>query len=206
VDIEREYAHEASLSHQVPEARLLSGKELIILLGHDRRKRATREDRKLTRAALFVRWVLGIVVIIFLLLGVSFIFIPTNMIGAMDITAEPGKALADIRAVYGGLNLAFGILLGACFLRKQWAAGLAISTLAWTCLLAGRLVGIVWDAQARDVLTIGLFASEVLGAVLSAVAWFLVRQPEPAEPPAAASQRMERRADAAPTPDADSGA
>jgi len=131
------------------------------------------------RTALFVRWVLGIAAAIFLLLGIGFMFIPSNMIGAMDITAEPGKALADIRAVYGGLDLAVGILLAVCFFRKEFATGLAVSTLVCTCIFCGRLIGIAWD-PARDVLTFGLFASEVLGAVLSAVAWFLARQPDTA--------------------------
>ena len=135
----------------------------------------------MTRAALFVRWVLGISAIVFLLLGLAFTFIPATMIPAMDINAEPGKALADIRAVYGGLDLAIGILLAFFFFRREWATGLAVSTLVCTCLFAGRLVGIVWD-PARDILTFSLFAAEVLGAVLSGVAWFLARQPEPSEP------------------------
>ncbi len=129
----------------------------------------------MTRSALFVRWVLGLSAGVFLLLGLAFIFLPGAMIPAMDIKAEPGKALADVRAVYGGLDLAFGILLGICFFRKDWANGLAISALACTCLFFGRLVGILVD-PARDVLTFGLFASEVIGAVLSAVAWFLARR------------------------------
>jgi hypothetical protein len=133
------------------------------------------------RTALFVRWVLGILAVVFLLLGVACIFVPRMMIGAMDIQAEPGKALADIRAVYGGLDLAIGILLAVCFVRKEWATGLAIGTLVCTCIFGGRLVGIIWD-PAQDILTFGLFASEVLGAVLAAVAWFLARQPEPAQP------------------------
>lgn len=135
----------------------------------------------MTRTALFVRWVLGLSAIIFGLIGLAFVFFPGTMIPAMDITAEPGKALSDIRAVYGGLDLALGILLGICFIRKEYADGLAISTLFCTCIFLGRLVGIAFD-PARDILTFGLFASEVLGAVLSAIAWFLARQPEVATP------------------------
>jgi hypothetical protein len=142
----------------------------------------------LTRTALFVRWLLGIVAAIFLALGVAFLAIPTNMLGAMDIQAEPGKALADIRAVYGGLDLAIGILMAICFFRKQFSSGLGIGALALTCMFSGRLIGILID-PAQDVLTIGLFVSEVLGAVLCGVALFLARQPEP-EPVAAAAPEV----------------
>lgn len=131
----------------------------------------------MSRTALFVRWMLGILAAVFLLLGLAFMFLPKMMIGALGIKAESGLALADIRAVYGGLDLALGILLVICFLRKEWATGLAIGTLAYTCLFAGRLVGILVDG-ANDILTFGLFALEVLGAVLAALAWFLARQPD----------------------------
>lgn len=142
----------------------------------------------MSRTALFVRWILGILAAVFLVLGLAFMFLPTTMIGAMDITAGSPKALADIRAVYGGLDLALGILLTICFLRKEWAVGLAIGTLVCACLFAGRLVGILLDG-ADDILTFGLIASEALGAILAAVAWFLARSPEPiavsaAPPPA----------------------
>ncbi len=136
----------------------------------------------MSRTALFVRWVLAILAAVFLLLGLAFMFLPNMMVGAIDITAGSPKALADIRAVYGGLDLALGILLLICFLRKEWATGLAIGTLTCTCLFAGRLVGILIDG-ANDILTFGLIASEVLGAVLAAVAWFLARQPEPVAAP-----------------------
>jgi len=132
----------------------------------------------LTRTALFIRWVLGLTTAIFLGLGVAFMFAPGMMIGAIDLKAESPKALADVRAVYGGLDLTIGILLGYCFLRKQWATGLGIGALTCLCLLTGRLVGILVD-PARDILTYGLFGSEALGAVLGAVGWFLARQPEP---------------------------
>ncbi len=136
-----------------------------------------------SRAALFVRWVLGVSAAVFLALGLAFMFVPDMMIDAIDLKAESPKALADVRAVYGGLRLAVAILLAICFFRKHWANGLAISALVCTCLFSGRLVGIVVD-PARDILTYGLFASAVLGAALSAVAWFLARRPESAAPAA----------------------
>lgn len=132
----------------------------------------------MTRTALFVRWVLGISAAIFLILGLLYTFMPAMMIGAMDIKADPGKALADIRAVYGGLDLAIGLTLVYYFFRKQWATGLGISALVCACLALGRTVGVIVD-PATDILTFGLLASEVIGAVLSAVALFLARQPEP---------------------------
>lgn len=154
----------------------------------------------MSRTALFVRWVLGIAAAVFIGLGLTFIFAPNLMLPAMDIKAEPGKALADIRAVYGGLDLAFGVLLAICFFRKQFANGLGIGALAFTCLFAGRLVGIIFD-PANDILTYGLFASEVLGAVLSAVAWFLARQPEPAPAAAVVAPTTELKS-STPTPEA----
>lgn len=131
----------------------------------------------MTRSALFVRWVLGVTGALFLGLGLACIFVPSMIIGAVDVKAEPGKALADIRAVYGGLDLAIGTLLIYYFVRKQWTTGLGISTLVCGCLALGRLVGILLD-PATDILTFGLFGIEVLGAVLSAVGLFLARQPE----------------------------
>ena len=131
----------------------------------------------MTRTALFVRWVLGIVAAVYLVLGLTFMFLPSTMIGAIDLNAGSPKAMADVRAVYGGLELAIGILLFACFFRKQFGSGLAIGALMLTCMAVGRLVGIVYD-PARDALTYGLLAAEVVGVVLCAVALFLARQPE----------------------------
>ena len=131
----------------------------------------------MTRTDLFVRWVLGVAAAIFIALGVAFMFAPSMMIDSIGLKAESKVAMADVRAVYGGLDLAIGILLVFCFFRKHWANGLAISVLACACLFSGRLVGIFLE-PAQDALTFLLFASEVLGAVLSAVAWFLARRPE----------------------------
>lgn len=132
----------------------------------------------MTRTALFVRWVLGIVAAVFLALGLLYIFFPKLMISAIGIEDAPKVAMADIRAIYGGLDLFLGIVLGMLFLRKDWAAGLGLGALALTCIFIGRLTGILLDG-ANDILTFGLFASEVIGAVLCGVGWFLARKPEP---------------------------
>jgi len=147
---------------------------------------AGREELHVTRTALFVRWVLGVGAAVFLAIGFAAMFLPGMVIRTVGLEAGSELAMADVRAVYGGLDLAIGILLAYCFVRKHLANGLAISALVCTCLFSGRLVGIIVD-PARDFLTYGLFAVEVLGAVLSAVAWFLARQPEVTVTPVAAS-------------------
>ena len=133
----------------------------------------------MSRAALFVRWVLGFLAATFLLIGLSFLFIPKAIMGVVDIATESSTGVADIRAVYGGLDLAIGILLGLSFLRKEWSTGLAVGTHTCACMAGGRLLGMARDG-ASDILTFGLLGVELLGAALAAVAWFLARQPEPA--------------------------
>ncbi len=129
----------------------------------------------MTRTAKFARGVLIASAIAFLGIGLAFLFFPSQMSGAVSIQTTSGTGVGDIRTVYGGLDLATGVLLGYLALRRRWTDGLAIATLFFISIVLGRLLGLMLDSP-HNVISYILFGLEVTAAVLSAVAYFFARQ------------------------------
>lgn len=129
----------------------------------------------MTRTAKFAHWVLIVSALTFLGIGISFLFFPSQMSGAVSISTTSGTGVGDIRTVYGGLDMATGLLLGFLALRRRWVDGLAISTLFFTCIVCGRLLGLMLDSP-HTVMSYILFGLEITAAVLAAVAYFIARQ------------------------------
>ncbi|MCB9707087.1 MAG: DUF4345 domain-containing protein [Myxococcales bacterium] len=107
-------------------------------------------------------------------LGVAFLIWPTEMVANVDIHATSALARNDIRAVYGGLEVALGVtLLGA---REPVAQGLAIRLLAllFCGLVLSRVLSIVVDGAPADPGAL-LLALELSGLAATAVAFRKLR-------------------------------
>jgi hypothetical protein len=128
-----------------------------------------------TRTAKFAHWVLIVSAVAFLGIGISFMFFPSQMSGAVSVSTTSGTGVGDIRTVYGGLDIATGILLGYLALRKRWVDGLAVAALFFVCIVCGRLLGLVLDSP-HNVISYILFGLEITAAVLAVVAYFFARQ------------------------------
>jgi len=105
--------------------------------------------------------------LVFAVIGVGFLIVPETWARWVGIVLPSPLARIDLRATYGGFDLAFGIFLLACarngaWLRPGlWACGLALAGFA-----AGRIIGMVAEGAAPRRM-LGLLAVELSLAVLS---------------------------------------
>lgn len=114
------------------------------------------------------RLVLALVAAIFAGLGLAFALAPATMMAAVDIAVPTPLAAGDVRAVYGGMQLAIGALLLAAAARAAWVrAGLLAATALFAGLLAGRLLGVALDG-APSAFGWLLAAAELAGLAISA--------------------------------------
>ncbi len=112
------------------------------------------------------RSVLAVSALVFLGIGLVFLAAPDSLLPRVNITAPPGTALTDIRAVYGGLDLGIGLFLIFCWTKRQYALGLTACAFTLSGLACGRIIGIAIDSN-QDNITFILLAAEVIGAVLA---------------------------------------
>lgn len=114
----------------------------------------------------FVLWLGGLG---FLGFGLAFLVQPLETLGAAGIMLQGEPAATEIRAFYGGLEVALGALLLAADLRGRQREGLILSLACYGGIGAARLLGIVLAGSATPFLWFAL-ATEAVLAALSAVA------------------------------------
>ena len=104
--------------------------------------------------------------LVFLGVGVWFITSP-GALGIIGINAATAAGRGDIRAVYGGLQIAIAVMLLACAYREAWlTTGLTIGTMCFSGLLLGRLYGFALEPT-TDTLPWILGAAEAAGVALN---------------------------------------
>ncbi len=123
---------------------------------------------------MFQRLVLAVSALVFLGIGLVFLAAPESLLPRVNITAPPGTALTDIRAVYGGLDLGVGIFLVFCIVRRQVRLGLAASGFTFGGLACARLIGIAIDAE-QQTITYILLVAEILGTAMVMLSLYLGR-------------------------------
>jgi hypothetical protein len=98
--------------------------------------------------------------------GVAFVVSPAEMAGVVGLVAETPSALTEVRAMYGGLEIALGMVL-LTLLRGATAQviGLRVAAFAFGGLALGRLTGLVVDGFWQP-FTWLLMAVEILSASL----------------------------------------
>lgn len=117
----------------------------------------------------FPKVILLVDAIAFLCVGACFLVTPGWLMPKVGLEAASGTALADVRAVYGGLDAGLGLFLLLC-LKNAWTAqGLWCATIVFAALAAGRTIGVFADAPHTS-MTYGLLSTELAGLVLSAIA------------------------------------
>ena len=125
----------------------------------------------------FERAVLGIVGVLFIPLGLWAFVNPVAVAAMTEVSLPTPTALADARAVYGGLTLGLGIYFVVCALRPEHVrSGLWALLLTIGGAFLGRLAGVAADGAGNPetLRTLGL---ELGIAALAAVALVRVRQP-----------------------------
>jgi len=109
-------------------------------------------------------------------LGVLFLYAPDDWAAVVDLQLTTPLARADIRAVYGGLELALGgVLLTWAFSAARLYSALELHMAIWAGLAGGRALGLT-TAPAPLEAGAGLFATELIGLALAWSAWIVVRR------------------------------
>lgn len=108
----------------------------------------------------------------FALIGAGFLVAPDPLARLAGIELTSATAIADIRAVYGGLQIACAAtLVGASRRREWWAPGLAFQSLVYGALFLSRTYSYLVSGW-PDALGGCLHAGETIG-LMAAVALLL---------------------------------
>jgi hypothetical protein len=112
--------------------------------------------------------VLWICALVFLGIGLVFTVMPQEMFAPLGLTVPDGAPLTELRAVYGGLELAVGLFLVLCARRGGVALelGLVLSFLLLSALAAFRGIGMGIDGPQVPMMS-ALLLSEAIGAMFA---------------------------------------
>ncbi len=78
----------------------------------------------------FARIVLGLSALPFAAVGLAFLVAPTSMASLVDVDVTSPTADADVRAVYGGLQLGCAFILALASSRPEWVRSGLVAQLA----------------------------------------------------------------------------
>jgi hypothetical protein len=108
---------------------------------------------------------LALMALAFCKVGLEALFTPQAVLANVGITLDNTSALSSMRAVYGGLHLAFGIFcLWGLF--KNVSAPLVLIALYTSGFVIGRLTSIMIDGMPNDFVITWLF-TELFSLVVS---------------------------------------
>lgn len=115
---------------------------------------------------------LGYVVLMLLGFGIYSWFNPHGLARMLGFDATSTTALSDIRAVYGGIEIALGLFLVWCMLDPaRTRLGLGVAALLFGLVAAGRGFGMIVDRPVTS-LTIRIFAVEAVTALVGVLLLF----------------------------------
>lgn len=123
------------------------------------------------------RILLRLVAAVFFAFGIAFMALPATLFPLTTETSLPsGPATIDVRATYGGLSLAVGILLSLLVGKPALIRlGLLAVAVLLLCMASGRLLGIFLDGDAN----VTMYLYLVLEVVTAAVALVFLKRPQP---------------------------
>lgn len=130
--------------------------------------------------------VTAISAVVFIGLGVAFLFAPLTMATWIGIMANTPSGMTDIRATYGGCELGIGVFLAFCLVRRTWLdAALVLQAMTLSGFATARVLGIASDGP-QAAITYVAFVTEAGGvaAALIALTW-LARERNVASKPVA---------------------
>jgi hypothetical protein len=129
---------------------------------------ARPEDLQMNSLPRIVLWLSALSLLAF---GGAFLFAPLGTLALTGIELEGEQAAAEIRAYYGGMQLALGLAIAWCALRRtRWKDGLALTVLAIGGVGLARLFGMVVEPALSFYLMFALIIELVLaGAALWAL-------------------------------------
>jgi hypothetical protein len=83
------------------------------------------------------------------IVGIGFLAVPVDWAAIVDIQLPTATARTDLRATYGGFDLAIGVYLWLCSRREDWIRpGLVALGLAAAGFGGGRVLGMLLEGAA----------------------------------------------------------
>jgi hypothetical protein len=111
--------------------------------------------------------------IIFCLFGIKWLIDPIGMSLPLGINLTNPDAITDAQAVYGGLELGFGIFLIYCTIKEQLRfAGILAATLTLMGLGFSRLIGIITVSGTITKVTTELLVTDFFGIIVNTIVLF----------------------------------
>lgn len=109
---------------------------------------------------------------VFLAFGVAFAAAPSALGAVLGIELRDAAAIADFRAMYGGMSFGVGLLFTAALTRREWSAP-ALFTISTTSgfLLLGRILTMAIDPEPVGLLIHAFCAMET--SSLLAALWLM---------------------------------
>jgi len=113
---------------------------------------------------------LGLAALGFLGFGTAALIAPVAVMAGADLALVDPRAIVEIRAFYGGLEISLGILLVLAFRAKYQAAGLILGFASYLGIALARGLGMLITSTSSNFLWIAL-AVELFFALLCGLAW-----------------------------------
>jgi hypothetical protein len=114
----------------------------------------------------------------FLVFGAMLLIQPISTMASIGFAVPAGIPATEIRAFYGGAELALGLLIGLCIFRHaRLRDGLLLNGTVYGLVGLARLYGMIVDGSRSDFLSFALATELALGG-LSLIVWFVLR-PQP---------------------------
>lgn len=108
---------------------------------------------------------LGVNLLVYLAYGVGFLLAPQKLAAGLDITLNSATALADFRAMYGGLSLACaGMFVLAIKNASMRHSALLLAVFGAGGLMIGRLITMAFDGMPGPVIFV-MLATEAFAVV-----------------------------------------
>jgi len=120
--------------------------------------------------------------LLYLALGLSFLFATATMMSKLPFTVTTPAGITEVRAVYGGLELALGILfIYAGAFNRSLEFAVFTMLLTFIGLAASRGAGILIDGS-QDPFTLRLWWIESFGVVYSALSLIILKINDNSQP------------------------
>ncbi len=117
---------------------------------------------------------LGLASLGFLGFGAAALMAPVAVMAGADLVLTDPRAIVEIRAFYGGLELALGVLLLFAFKARYQAVGLVLGFASYFGIALARGFSMMLGGVSSNFLLFALVTELVL-AGLCAIAWWRIR-------------------------------
>jgi hypothetical protein len=116
---------------------------------------------------------LGLVGVVALAFGVLYVVAPAVLLDQTGFPDLGPEATTDVRATYGGLQIALGAFTLWCAAQpRRYRAGLMLVTIAFAAIASCRAVGLLIDGDPSS----AMISALVLEVAVTAISFFMLRR------------------------------